>query len=155
MILKTNCLRAFFKTFFYFALLITIFKGFISYAEGKEISLAEILLIAFLGSTFLGLAATVMFTPHEIIWTKDSFSIKANFFGSGEFSWKDLEAYSSFGKNYGTFLIKFKGQQAFQMVPFGFLSAEWKEFHAMLRNRFPEKKTGFWIGPIPIHFGKK
>lgn len=155
MTLKPDYLRAFFKTFLFFVIIVVIFSGVLPYAFGKNVKLVELFIRAIFAGFFLGFGSIVMFTPNEITYTENSFIIKARFFGSGEFSWKQLEGYSAFGKYYGTFLIKFEGRQAFQMVPFGFLPNEWKEFQAMLRDRFPEKKTWLWLGPIPIRFGKK
>jgi len=155
MTLKPTRTRAFLKAFLWFFLLISAVSGVLPRLQGKAITLPEVLQMALLGSLFLGVGVAVMFTPSEISWDDAGFSIKTLFPGSGQYAWQQLEAYSSFGKGIGTFLIKFEGQQAFQIVPTGFRSEDWKAFRLMLAQRFPEKKTRFWFGPIPVRFGRK
>jgi hypothetical protein len=153
MTLKPNYTRAFLKTFLCIFILIAVFTGVVPHLEGKEVHFGDIVSMAAFGGALLGIVVIVMFTPREITWDGDKIRIRALFAGSGEFEWRQLEAWSPYGR--GTFLIKFEERQAFQIAPAGFRSDEWRAFRTMLQQRFPEKKTLFWIGVRPIRFRKK
>jgi len=154
MTLKPNPMRAFLKTFLWVFILIVVFQGVVPWLQNKEVVLEDILAMALIGSSFLGASVAILFTPREITWDEETVTISALLPGSGRYTWQQLEAYSSFGRGFGTFLIKFKGQQAFQIVPAGFQADEWKSLQSVLRLRFPEKKTWLWLGPIPVNFGR-
>jgi len=102
---------------------------------------------------FFGLFVAVFFTPREITFDDERFKIRAVFPGSGEFRWRELEAWNPWGR--GTFLIKFRGEQAYQIAPFGFRPKEWKAFRSWLQAHFPEKRTLIWFGVRPVRFGKR
>ena len=155
MMLKPNYLRAFLKAFFGFFVLWAILTGLLPYIQGKNIRIDDLILTAAMVSSFLAVGVLIMFTPKEILWNEEKITIRMLFPGSGEYSWSQLEAYSSIGKGLVTFLIKFEGQQAFQIVPVGFTSKDWKCFLSYLNDRFPEKKTSLWFGPKPIRFRNK
>jgi hypothetical protein len=155
MTLRPNYAYAFLKTFIWFFVIITVFSGVMPHLQGKAVRFDDIFAMAIFGSAFLGIFVAVMFTPREITWNEERIKIGALFPGSGDYEWRQLEAYSPFGKGFATFLIKFEGQQAFQIVPLGFRSDEWKAFQSLLRQRFPTKKTWIWFGPIPVRFGKE
>ena len=153
MTLKPNYLLAFSKTFLWFFVLIAIISGIVPYFQGKEVQVGDILPLAALGGVFLGIFVTIAFTPREITWDDETIKIRALFPGSGDFEWRQLEAWSPYGR--GTFLIKFEDKQAFQIAPAGFRSKDWKVFRSLLQRRFPEKKTLIWLGVRPVRFGKK
>ncbi len=153
MTLKPNYLRAFVKTFLSFFVLIAVFSGVVPYFQGKEVRVGDILSLAALGAVFFGIVVAVFFTPREITWDDETIKIRALFPGSGDFEWRQLQAWSPYGR--GTFLIKFQDNQAFQIAPAGFRSEDWKVFRSFLQRRFPEKKTLIWIGVIPVRLRKK
>ena len=155
MIIKPNRLRAFIKTFLWIFIFTVVFTGLVPHFQGKTVDFEEIFGMTLIGGSIMSICVTFMFTPREINWDQDEFTIKALFPGSGRFTWQQLEAYTPFGRGMVTFLIKFEGQQAFQIVPAGFRSDEWNAFQSVLSVRFPEKKTWFWFGPIPVRFRKK
>ncbi|HEY1719110.1 MAG TPA: hypothetical protein VGH42_12560, partial [Verrucomicrobiae bacterium] len=138
---------AFGKTFLKFFIAIIIISYVVPLLQSKETQFGNILGLSALGGTFAGIFATVVFTPREITWNDETIRIRALFPGSGDFEWRQLEAWGSGGR--GTFLLKFEDKQAFQIVPAGFRSSDWKTFQALLKQRFPEKKTSFWIGVRP------
>jgi hypothetical protein len=152
MTLKPNYPLAFIKTFLLFFALIAVVSGVVPYFQGKEVRVGDILGMAAFGAAFFGIFVAVAFTPREITWDDDKIKIRALFPGSGDFEWRQLEAWSPYGR--GTFLIKFEDKQAFQIAPAGFRRADWKAFRAFLQRRFPEKKTLIWFGVRPIRFGK-
>jgi len=135
--------------------LITVFSGVIPSLQGKHIRWEEILQTAAIGAAFLGVGVCVMFTPREIIWDEDGISLRVIFPRSGEYTWRQLEAYSTWGGRFSAFLLKLEGMQSYQIVPVCFRAKEWQAFQSFLRTRFPEKKTWIWFGPIPVRFGKK
>ncbi len=96
-----------------------------------------------------------MFTPREISWDEEKISLRVNFPKSGDYVWRQLEAYSTWGGRFGNFLLKLEGTQSYQIAPVCFPAEDWKAFQSFLRTRFPEKKTWVWFGPIPVRFGKK
>jgi hypothetical protein len=153
MTLKPNYIRAFLKTFFSVFILIAIFSGVVPYLDRKEVHVGDVVSMAAFGGALLSIVVIVMFTPREITWDDDRIKIRALFPRSGEFEWRQLEAWSPYGR--GTFLIKFEERQAFQIAPAGFRPDEWKAFRTMLQQRFPEKKTLLWFGVSPIRFRKK
>jgi hypothetical protein len=153
MTLKPNYLRAIIKTFLWFFALIAIISCIVPYFQDKEVRASDILPWAPLMGVVFGIFVAVFFTPREITWDDESIKIRALFPGSGDFKWRQLEAWSPYGR--GTFLIKFEGKQAFQIAPAGFRSADWKVFRSFLQSRFPEKKTSMWLGVMPVRFGKK
>jgi hypothetical protein len=155
MTLKPNYLSGFLKTVGWFFVLIVLMSGVIPYFRDQPVDWSEIASIALFGSAFLGVGVCVMFTPREISWDEEKISLRVNFPKSGEYTWRQLEAYSTWGGRFGTFLLKFEGMQSYQIVPACFRSEDWKTFQSFLRTRFPEKKTGIWFGPIPVRFGKK
>jgi hypothetical protein len=155
MTLKPNYAYAFLKTFAWLFIIITFFSGIVPHLQGKAVRFDDFLPPAVLGGAFIGIFVAVMLTPREITWNEERIKIMALFPGSGDYEWRQLEAYSPFGKGFATFLIKFEGQQAFQIVPLGFRSDEWKAFQSLLRQRFPTKKTWIWFGPMPVRFGRK
>jgi hypothetical protein len=145
--------QAFFKTFLWVFILITLFSGLVPHFQGKVVSLEDVLSPAIIGGSFFSILVAVMFTPREITWNEERIKIRALFPGSGDFHWGQLEAWSPYGR--GTFLIKFEGKQAFQISPAGFRKKDWKTFRSFLDLRFLNKKTLFWVGVTPIRFGKK
>jgi hypothetical protein len=155
MTLKPNYLQGFLKTIGWFFGLIVLMSGVIPYFRGQPVDWAGILSMALIGSIFFGVFVCVMFTPREISWDDKKISLHVNFPKSGEYTWEQLEAYSMWGGRFGTFLLKFEGIQAYQIVPVCFRAEEWKAFQSFLRTRFPEMKTWVWFGPVPIRFGKK
>ena len=146
MTLKPNYLLAFGKTFIWFFVVITVFAGGVPYLQGQKVELGNILGLGALCGAFFGVFVTVAFTPREIIWNDETIKISALFPGSGNFEWRQLEAW---GPGRGTFLVKFEGKQAFQIASAGFRSNDWKAFQSLLQQRFPEKRTSFWIGVRP------
>jgi hypothetical protein len=155
MTLKPNYLRGFLKTLGYFFVLIMFFSGVIPFLQGHLVDWSAIASMAVFGGAFLAVCACVMFTPREISWDEEKISLRVNFPKSGEYTWRQLEAYSSWSGEFTTFLLKLEGMQAYQIVSVCFSSTDWKDFQSFLRSRYPEKKTWVWVGPIPIRFGKK
>jgi hypothetical protein len=153
MTLKPNYLLAFIKTFLLFSIFIACACIVVPYFQGKETRVGNSLALAAFGGAIFGTFVAFVFTPREITWNDETIKIRAIFPGSGEFEWRQLEAWSPYGR--GTFLIKFEDTQAFQIAPAGFRSKDWKVFRALLQQRFPEKKTLFWLGVTPVRFGKK
>jgi hypothetical protein len=151
--LKPSYPRAFFKTFAWVFILITLFSGLVPHFQGKVVSLEDVLSPATIGGVFFSILVAVLFTPREITWSEERIKIRALFPGSGDFDWGQLEAWSPYGR--GTFLIKFEGKQAFQISPSGFRKKDWKAFRSFLDLHFSSKKTLFWVGVTPIRFGKK
>jgi hypothetical protein len=152
MTLKPNYLLAFIKTFLWLFVLIAISSGAVRYFRGQELQAGDIFSSAALGGVVFGIFVAVIFTPREITWDDETIKIRALFPGSGDFEWRQLEAWSPYGR--GTFVIKFEDKQAFQIAPAGFRSEDWKVFRSMLQRRFPEKKTS-WFGVSPIRSRKK
>ena len=155
MTLKPNYGRGFTISALFFFSLIVAMSGVIPSLQGKQIQWAEVFEPALIGSVFMGGAICVMFTPREITWDEEKISLRVIFPKSGEYTWSQLEAYSTWGGRFATFLLKLQGMQSYQIVPVCFRAAEWKEFQSFLRTRFPEKKTWVWFGPMPVRFGKK
>ncbi|HXT41979.1 MAG TPA: hypothetical protein VN887_18365 [Candidatus Angelobacter sp.] len=153
MTLTPNYLLAFVKTFLWFFAFIAVSSGVVAYLQGNEVRVGNILALATLGGTLFGIFVTAIFTPREITWDDETIKIRAIFPRSGDFEWRQLEAWSPYGR--GTLLIKFNDGQAFQIAPAGFGSKDWKVFRSMLQQRFPEKKTLIWIGVRPVRFRKK
>lgn len=151
--LKPNYLRAFFKIFAVVFLLIAVISGLLPWLAGERKEVGDIVGVAALGGVLMGLAVTVIFTPRELAWDEKIFHIKTLFPGSGNFEWEKLEAWSPYGR--GVFLVKFEDTQAFQVSPAGFRSKDWKAFRMFLQTHFLDKKTSFWIGPIPVRSKKK
>jgi hypothetical protein len=137
---------AFGKTFLWFFAVIAIFTGIVPYFQSQKVEFGNILGLGALGGTFFGIFVTLAFTPREITWNDETIKIRALFPGSGDFEWRQLEAW---GSGRGTFLVKFEGKQTFQIASAGFRSNDWKTFQTLLQQRFPEKKTSFWIGVRP------
>ena len=155
MTLKPNYLRGFVVTALWIFALITVFSGVIPSLRGKPVRWEEIFQIATMGAAFLGVSVCVMFTPREIKWDDGGISLRVIFPKSGEYTWRQLEAYSTWGGRFATFLLKLEGMQSYQIVPVCFRADDWRAFQSYLRSRFPEKKTSIWFGPIPVRFGKK
>jgi len=148
--IKPSYIRAFCKTFVMFFLLGSIFFPSVAYFQGGPYSIEQAIGISIISGLFLGFLGTLVFTPRKIKWNEDKISIHCLFPGTGEHMWDDLQAYSSFGKKAGTFLLKFQGKQAYQINPLGFKKSEWNELMRLLTDGFPEKKRTIWLGPIPI-----
>jgi hypothetical protein len=155
MTLKPNYLRGFLVTVFWISGLILVFQGAIPSLQGKPVAWEEVLQVAALGGLFMGVGACVMFTPREIKWDEEEISLRVIFPKSGEYTWDQLEAYSTWGGRFSTFLIKFEGMQSYQIVPVCFRAADWKAFQTFLRTRYPRKKTWVWFGPMPVRFGRE
>lgn len=155
MTLKPNYLRGFLTTVLWVWGLILVFSGGIPYLQGHHVDWSGIVGAAVIGGAFLGVGVCVMFTPREISWDEEKISLRVNFPKSGEYTWRQLEAYSTWGGRFGTFLLKLEGMQSYQIVPVCYRPEDWKAFQSFLRTRFPEKKTWVWFGPIPVRFGKK
>lgn len=156
MTLKANRTRAFLKTFLFFFMASLLMTGFTRFSEGKSFDPVDLLLLSTMAGVLFGLFAAFLNTPREIAWDDNSIRIRAIFPGSGEYRWQQLEAYSPEIKLGPDFLlIKFEGQQAYQIVSAGFSGNDWKEFRQFLRQRYPEKKAWIWLGPTPLRFGKK
>lgn len=155
MTLKPNYPLGFLKTVGWFFGLILIMSGVIPHFRGQAVDWPAIASISAFGSAFLGVGVCVMFTPREISWDEEKIRLRVNFPRSGEYTWRELEAYSSWGFRFGTFLLKFQGMQSYQIVPVCFPAGDWRAFLSFLRTRFPEKKTRVWFGPSPVRFGKK
>ncbi len=152
MTLKPDYVRGFAKPFVVSFLLLTVWLGIVPLLQHKVVAWESVLGLAGMAGVLLG-GFSCFLTPREIIWDADMISIKALFPCSGDFEWRQLEAWSPYGR--GTFLLKFKGRQAFQIPPSSFLPADWKVFRAFLDLRFRDKKTLVWIGVTPIRFGRK
>lgn len=152
MTLKPDYVRGFVKPFLGFFVLIGIFEGLVPLLQHKPVQFQGALAMAALAGALFGLFACLL-TPREITWDSESILIRALSPGSGEFEWRELEAWSPYGR--GTFLLKFEGRQAFQIPPSSFRPKDWKVFRSFLDIRFRGKKTLFWIGVTPIRFGKK
>jgi len=155
MTLKPNYIRGFLKAALFFFGFLTFISGVIPLLQGKQVDWPGILSFAVFGGAFLGVGACVMFTPREITWDEDKVSLRVIFPKSGEYTWRQLEAYSTWGGRFSTFLLKFEGMQSYQIVPVCFRVEDWKAFQSFLRTRYPEKKTWVWFGPLPVRFGKK
>jgi hypothetical protein len=153
MTLRPNYLLAFVKTFAWVFVAIVVISGVIPFFQGKGFHTSDVLGMGTFAGTIFGIFVAIFFTPREITWNDETIRIRALFPGSGEFEWRQLEAWSPYG--YGTFLIKFENKQAFQIAPDGFRSKDWKVFRLFLQQHFPEKKTLIWVGVRPIHFRKK
>jgi hypothetical protein len=147
MTLKPNYGLAFGKTFLKYFAAIAIISYVFPLLQSKEIQLGDILGLSAMGGAFFGIFATVAFTPREITWNDETIKIKALFPSSGDFEWRQLEAWGT--GRHGTFLVKFEDKQAFQIISAGFRSSDWKIFREFLQQRFPEKKTSSWIGVRP------
>jgi hypothetical protein len=150
--LKPSYLRAFGVTFATVFGAVVFLQGGLDMLQHGHIHFENLIGLAALGGVLLGLCV-VVFTPREITWDAEKFSIKTLFPGSGDFEWSHLEAWCPYGR--GMFLIKFEGKQAYQIPPSGFQPKEWKEFRSYLELRFKDRKTQVWLGVIPIRFGKK
>ena len=148
--IKPSYLRAFVKTFAFFFIVGATFFPVIAHFQGRPMGLYQAFLMGLICGGFLGTFGTVMFTPKKIKWNEEKIIIHCLFPGTGEHHWDDLQAYSSFGKKVGTFLLKFTGKQAYQINPLGFKKTEWNEFMSLLAMGFPEKKRSIWLGPIPL-----
>ena len=155
MTLKPNYVRGFLRTLGYFAVLIMFFCGVIPFLQHHQVDWSGTVSMAMFGGGFLAVGVCVMFTPREISWDEDRISLRVNFPKSGEYTWQQLEAYSIWSGRFSTFLLKLEGMQSYQIVPACFSTADWKAFQTFLRTRYPEKKTWFWFGPMPVRFGKK
>ncbi len=155
MTLKPNYLRGFVKTVAWFSALIFLFEGAIPLLRGRSVVWSEIAGFAVIGSVFMGVGVCVMFTPREISWSEYTIALRVNFPRSGHFDWQQLQGYSAWSGRFSTFLLKLKGEQAYQIVPACFDRDEWREFQQFLRTRFPEKKTWIWLGPLPLRFGRR
>jgi hypothetical protein len=152
MTIRPNYVMAFAKTFAWVFAFIVVFSVIVPYFQGKGYNVCDGLGLGAFAGTLFGIFVAV-FTPHEITWDEETIKIRALFPGSGDFTWQQLEAWSPYGR--GTFLIKFEGKQAYQIVPAGFQSEDWKAFRSLLQQRFPKKKTWLWVGVRPIRFGRK
>jgi len=148
--IKPSFLKAFGKTFGFFFVAGSLFFPLIAYLQGEPMGFYQAFWMGLICGGFLGAFGTVMFTPKKIEWNEEKITIYCLFPGTGEHPWDELQAYSSFGKKVGTFLIKFTGKQAYQINPLGFKKTEWIEFMSLLANGFPEKKRSIWLGPIPL-----
>ncbi len=153
--LKPNYLIGFLKSAGWFFSLIVLVSGVMPYFRGLSVDWSEIASMAAFGGAFLGIGICVMFTPREISWDDEKISLRVNFPKSGDYSWRQLEAYSTWGGRFGTFLLKLEGMQSYQIVPVCFPAKDWAAFQSFLRKRFPDKKTWLWFGPIPVRFGRK
>jgi hypothetical protein len=152
MTLKPDYVRGFTKPFVTFFVLLAIFEGAVPFFQHKVVQWDSVLGMAgLIGLLFGGFSCFL--TPRQIVWDTDMISIKALFPGSGEFAWRQLEAWSPYGR--GTFLLKFEGRQAFQIPPSSFRPSDWKVFRAFLDLRFRDKKTLLWFGVTPIRFSRK
>ena len=143
------------RTLGWFFGVIMIVSGVIPYFQGHDVDWPGTASMALFGGAFLGIGVCVMFTPRELSWDEEKISLRVNFPKSGEYTWHQLEAYSTWSGRFGTFLLKLEGMQSYQIVPACFRSEDWKTFQSFLRTRFPEKKTWFWFGPMPVRFGRK
>ena len=152
MTLKPNYLLAFVKMFLLGFALITVVLGIVPYFQGKEVRIASILTLAVFVGALFGIFIAIIFTPQEITWNDETIKVKALFPGSGDFEWRQLEAW---GYGRGVFLIKFENMQLFQIARAGFRSQDWNVFQSLFQRRFPEKKASIWIGVSPIRFRKK
>ena len=155
MTLKPNYLRGFAMTVLWVWGLILIFSVGIPSLQGRHVDWSGVVASAVIGGAFLGVAVCVMFTPREIKWDDDGISLRVVFPKSGNYTWRQLEAYSTWGSRFSTILLKFEGMQSYQIVPACFRAEEWKAFQSLLRTRHPEKKIWIWLGPIPVRFGRK
>jgi len=99
----------------------------------------------------------VLFVPREISWNEESISLKSVLPGGGTFRWEELEAYSDDWGFHAILLfwyIKFYGQQVTLILPLGYEASEWRQFHAALRTKCPEKRTWMWVLDWPIGSSK-
>ena len=153
--LKPNYIVGFLKMFACIFCLIILFSGALPHLRDQPVIWSAVFRMAIIGSAFLGVTACAMFTPRSISWDEDRIQLRVNFPKSGEYRWEQLEAYSIWPGRFGTFLLKLEGMQSYQIVPVCFSPKEWKTFHSFLLTRFPDKKTWFWLGPLPMRLGKK
>ncbi len=150
--LKPNYLKVLLRAFLV-NFVVILFFGLSLFNEGRADGIDQRLVrIAVFGGLFISVAVCLMFTPALIEWDETGITIKALFRHPRTFTWDELEAYSSFGCGLTTFMIKFEGKQALQIVPIGFRAREWNQFQSMLQNRFPEQKAWIWLGSFPLRF---
>ena len=154
MTLKPNYTQAFIKTFLRYFLLIAVMTGAVPYFQGKGVRIGDIVPVAALGATMFGIFVTALLTPREIKWDDETFRIRTPFPRSGDFNWRQLEAWTPYGQN-TSLRIKFAGNQTFAIAPTGFRLEDWRAFQSILQQRFPDKKTLIWLGMRPFRFGKK
>jgi hypothetical protein len=142
MTLKPNYLKAFLKGFVPVFILTVIVSGILPHVKGKKADLLDLVSFAVIGGAFLGIFVVIL-TPRMIIWDDTKISVTGLFFGSGEFEWSQLQAWSPTAR--GTFLFKFGDTRTIQFTPAGFRSDDWQGFKTLLQERFPEKKTSPWF----------
>lgn len=155
MTLKPNYLRGFVTTVLCVWGVILILSGGVPFLQGRHVDWSGVFASAVIGGAFIGIAVCLIFTPREIQWDEDGISLRVMFPKSGDYTWRQFEAYSPWSRRFSTFLLKLEGMQSYQIIPVCFRADEWKAFQSFLRTRFPEKRTWFWFGPMPVRFGKK
>jgi hypothetical protein len=143
--LKANYLYVFAKIFLIIAIIVSIKMLVVPYCLGKNIYLGKSLFVIISLGSFSGVFSSIIFTPLEISWNKESFSIQKMFSGTKEFSWNQLEGYHTTNWYFNCLKIRFQGQRTFEILSFGFSKAEWQEFQLMLKTQFPEKMKSQWF----------
>lgn len=145
MTLKANYIYVFAKIFLITAIIVSIKMLVVPYCLGKNIYLGKSLFVIISLGSFSGVFSSIIFTPLEISWNKESFSIQKMFSGTKEFSWRQLEGYHTSNLLSSYVMIKFHGQRTFEILSFGFPKSDWQEFQLMLKTQFPEKKKSQWF----------
>lgn len=157
MTIKPNYIIGFGKIFAEAFITAAVVLGIVSYLHGEGIRVGHSLGMAAFAGIVIGISVAVIFTPTEITWDEERIRIRALFRVPGDFTWKQLDAWSPAWMTLlnGTFLLKFEDRQAYQIARVGFRSGDWKIFQSFLQERFPKKKISLWFGVRPVRFRKK
>src|SRR5438270_589490 len=98
MTLKPNYLRGFILMASWIFGVITVVSGVVPYLRSEHVAWSSVLSSALIGSALLSLGVCVIFTPREITWDEEGITSQVIFPKSGEYSWRQLEAYSTWGR---------------------------------------------------------
>ncbi|MGH7996599.1 MAG: hypothetical protein ACREFX_09635 [Opitutaceae bacterium] len=150
MVLKPSPARAFLKGFGWFFAVVVGCGYVTARIGGLPVNVLGDGIAGAVGGILIGLATAVFFTPRVVAWDEERIQIRTLLFPAAqEYAWEELEAYGSFRRAFGTFLIKFDGGRNFQIASAGFRSDQWRTFQSYLTDRFPEKGTRMRIRLIP------
>lgn len=94
----------------------------------------------------------VMFTPRRIEWSETEFRIQPRFGVKKSILWAQLYAY---GNGNNVFMLQFEGLSTFQIFGGAFEPGQWKAFRIFLKNKYPDRKAGFWFGPKAIRKNRR
>lgn len=155
MTIKPNYLLGFLKVATMVSCQIFLFFGVVQHFRGESVDWFELSTIALVGGAFLGVGVCIVFTPRQISWDQERFFLGDKRTDTDNYTWQQLEAYGGWCGRYGTFLIKFEGSEARQIVPICFRAGDWRAFQSHLRTHFPDKRAAVWLGPKPVRFGRK